>query len=263
MLERLLGRDPDKVFPYPTFQILVIKDWLMAIISGLLTAAVIIYTILYVFIILQQYNVSGNWDGYTYYFVSGKAYSEENSEVYDAGDLVYPHQDSSGITLGAYLYKVANQELGYCTTECTIDSDCPENPPLSNSRCLEGYCDQLTWCPNIDSSLASPEEIQIKGVENLVLNVKSGIYFPQYDTKDYSSYESEKNLDSSQRLNLYLVGDLLNEAGIESIDEIKNTGAIIELNFKWKCNANEESCEPSVEVQRLDTGDADYPVFYE
>ena len=121
MLERILGKDPDEMFPYETERILIIRDLLLAIIGYIFYFAVVIYTILYVFIILEKYNETGNWNGYVYYNVIGKGYSQDdkgNIIVWDQGDILYPEQDSKALLIGIYMKEIQEQQIDNCLLQC-------------------------------------------------------------------------------------------------------------------------------------------------
>lgn len=119
----------------------------MAVIDLTLQLLVLIYIIFYVFLVLQRYNVKGTSEGYIFYKIYGKGYTE-NDGVYtpwDQGDLVYPEQDSNGVFLGYTLYEITGQTMDYCTTPCDVDDDCVDSTPYQNPVCNDnGFCEGLT-----------------------------------------------------------------------------------------------------------------------
>lgn len=249
MLEKLLGKDPDVVFAYQTERILKVKDWVLAIIGNIFTFGVLAYIIIYVFLILQKYNTKATWTGYAFFNVQGKGYSKQNetTKIWDHGDLLYPEQDSNGLMLGIRVDEIPQQTYGYCQYPCYIDSDCEDDPPRSYATCLDsGYCKAPSWCPSIDVNTTEYTSYTVEGIESFKLKIRSGITFPQYDSDEYISYSP----DDSE---FYYIGDILNEAGISSIESINETGAIINLDFDWSCNTLKSTCTPDISFSRSDS----------
>ena len=145
MLERILGKDPDEMFPYQTIRTIRIKDKILSAISWFLFILTLVYFVFYLFISQMKWADITRDVGYSYYSFSGKAFSRDTSgniEAWEAADLVYPIQDSTGLFIGVHLYKISGQSLGYCGDTCTLDSDCPDTPPLKLPTCNnEGFCD--------------------------------------------------------------------------------------------------------------------------
>lgn len=264
MLEKILGKDPDEVFSYQTEKVLIIRDFLLAIIGLIFSAGVIIYTILYVFLVLERYNEKGIWTGYMFYKLTGKGFSDDTGvlQIWDHGDLLYPEQDSRGIMLGFAVKEVNSQEIGYCLVPCDTDNDCPNIPPKCYGHCTSnGYCDAPTWCPNIDANGTDITQHYIKGVENFYLELWVGIYFPQFSDQEYISYKGNKHEEyPNTDATLFRIGDILYEAGIEKIDDIYETGAIIDISFYWKCDATLPECTPEINFSRDDS--EELPIIY-
>ncbi|CAG9324534.1 P2RX1_2 [Blepharisma stoltei] len=267
MLEKILGKDPDEVFAYMTARMLIIRDLLMSLIDWSLQTLIVVYVIFYCFLILQRYNIKATWDGYIYYRITGKGYSETDGIYYpwDHGDLVYPEQDGNGFNLGVHCYRVDGQQMGYCTNACESDDDCSDKEPYEYKVCTDnGYCKSLTWCPDLASISSSElDESKIYGVGNFVINLWAGIDFPQFDTDEYVNYESKKPVSYPEEpATKYTINDILSEAGIESMDEVRKTGAIIEIIIDWKCKTKETTCDPTLSVARLDGASEDHPVSF-
>ena len=257
MLQKILGKDPDEAFQYQTERILIIRDIWLALIGYFFSILVIVYIVLYVFLILEKYTQQGTWDGYVFYRMTGKAYSlsDGEMEVWDHGDLLYPEQDSKGLMLGIYLREIEGQEIGYCLITCLSDSDCPAIPPKSYGNCMDnGYCDASSWCPNMDVNRTETIDTDILGVENFVLELWAGIQYPQFDSPEYISYsDGTPAVYPKDGASLFVLKDILKEAGIKDIQEIKETGAIIMMNFNWKCDASAPTCDPELKIERHDS----------
>lgn len=264
MLEKILGKDPDEVFPYQTERILIIRDLLLAIIGYIFSFAVIFYIVFYVCIMLEKYNAIGTWNGYVYYRLSGKAYSisDDAMTVWDHGDISYPEQDSKSVMIGIFLQEIQGQEIGNCIITCSVDSDCPNIPPKSYSVCTDnGYCDSPSWCPNPDVALTEMIETDILGIETFTLSLWAGIEFPQFSSPEYVSYsDSTSKTYPDSGATIFILGDLLKEAGVDNIEDLKETGAIIDLNFNWECDASINECTPVLTVEREDS--EKLPIIY-
>jgi hypothetical protein len=97
MLTKILGKDPDEVFPYKTALIVKIKDYMIGIVWLVLSLIVILYIGLYVFMHLRKFELDEKSKGFVYYEIEGKAYStnsDGSTVVWDTGDIVYPEMDN-------------------------------------------------------------------------------------------------------------------------------------------------------------------------
>lgn len=268
MLQRILRDDPDKVFPYTTERVLRIKDKWLAIFGLLLTLCVLLYIVIYVFYLLQHYLVAVRATGYNYFRTEGKAYSvndDSSTEVWDIGDMIYPEQDSTGFFVGIHLYRIKAQTMGYCGKVCEVDEDCPSLPPHSKPKCMEnGRCEQLNWCPSMDSDHSEfIEEVELKGFENVKTYIWTGINFDALSSPDYISHKDSSNVAyPDDRATVYPLGDILNEAGISDVDEIRRTGAIVELKIYWDCDVEKNECNPKPEYNRIDGDSSSVPIIF-
>lgn len=96
-----------------------------------------------------------------------------------------------------------------------------------------------------------------------MLRLWSGIDFPQFDSAEYVSYEGSNPVDwPEDKATRFTINDILSEAGIDSIDEIRFTGAIVEILIKWECDCTLSTCDPQYEFKRLDSGNNENPFFY-
>ena len=268
MLQRILKDDPDKVFPYTTERVLRIKDKWLAIFGLLLTLSVLLYIVIYVFYMLQHYSVSVRATGYNYFRTEGKAYSYtagSGTQVWDIGDMIYPEQDSSGFFIGIHLYRIREQTIGYCGKSCEVDEDCPDSPPHSKPKCLQsGKCEQINWCPSMDSDHTEfIEEIEVNGFENVKTYIWTGIDFDALGSPDYISHKDNTQVPyPDDRATVYNLGDILSEAGIDDMNDIRMSGAIVELKIYCDCDVEKNECTPKPQYERIDGDSKSVPIIF-
>jgi len=82
----------------------------------------------------------------------------------------------------------------------------------------------VKWCPDIEQGDASLIKDYKIDISDLKLYIWAGIQVEMFSSPLYNNYDEKLDQDNTV---MYRVADLLNEAGIENIDNIKNTGAII------------------------------------
>lgn len=61
---------------------------------------------------------------------------------------------------------------------------------------------------------------------------------------------------------VFVLGDVLDEAGVRDTQSIEDTGAIIEIRVTWDC-ASDGSCEPDYQFERVDADDTESPILFE
>jgi hypothetical protein len=258
----------NKMFPYQTERMIVLEHWQTSLLYKSLYILIIIYTVVYVFLILHKMDKKELNVGYTYYTVEGKAYARDSNDeivAWDLGDLVFPEREITGPFITAKAYRIVGQTLGYCGPKCTSDTDCEDDPPLKNAICTdEGRCKYYRWCP--DMEYADEDEVEkfnVSGLEKLKVNLFSGIEFPTYSTNEYTSNEKNSHIEyPDSRPNVYKIDDFMSEAGVD-IQDLRETGATIKVYFSWSCDVKATDCSPSIKYDRIDADDTDAPVTME
>jgi len=204
--------------------------------------------------------------GYLYYRVEGKAFSRDaagNRLAWDLGDLVYPEMDPTGPFIATRVFIIRGQRVDYCGPDCSANIDCPSNPPRQMAECMSnGQCRQLRWCPDIENSRNTPvEEVRLQGIESIRFYLYAGVKFEQLDS-DYFINEDDDPLETydDDRAIVYTVGDIIGEENI-NLDDISRTGALMNVEFWYDCNANSNDCSPDIKYDRMDPESRSAPVI--
>lgn len=261
-LDRMLGKDPDEVFSYTTKKHVIISDKMIAILSLFMKSAVFVYIIFYVlctqvFIVLRKFETRVQNIGYMYYRVEGKAFSRDaagNRLAWDLGDIMFPEIDPTGPFIATRVFILRRQQIGQCGPDCTVDTDCPYNPPRQMGQCMpNGQCNEMRWCPDIENSRNVPiEEVRLQGIRDIRFYIYSGIKFEQVDS-DYFINEDDNPLEpyDDDRAIVYTVGDILGEENVD-VDGISRTGALMNVEFWFSCNGGDSDCAPTIKYDRMD-----------
>mmetsp|Transcript_2001 Transcript_2001/g.4504 ORF Transcript_2001/g.4504 Transcript_2001/m.4504 type:complete len:266 (-) Transcript_2001:371-1168(-) len=263
-----LNEKLNKMFPYQTERMIVIEHWQTSFLYKLFYLLIIIYTIVYVFLVMRKMDKKELNVGYTYYLIEGKAYATNSTEhiiAFDIGDIAFPEREVTGPFFAAKVYRVVGQTLGYCGAKCTSDADCEDAAPLKYPICMDnGRCKYYRWCPDMDYADSDDIEVfNVHEIEKLTVHLFAGIEFPTYSGNEYTSNEDNKRVDyPDSRANYYKVGDFMDEGGVD-IDNLRETGAAVKVYFSWNCDVKTSDCSPDIEYDRIDADDTDAPVTAE
>jgi len=151
--------------------------------------------------------------------------------------------------------RMPGQTMGNC-----IDWDSPQKCPCGkHGTCVAGdFCEVKTWCPsvgdhNVDNLPSGAVVEDITGLETAALMIVAGISFPSI-TSDF--FVAGKSPDSSTQHKNIKISEILDLADPPvKMEDMKDTGGIIAVNFLWNCDLSFSSqCEPKLSVKRVDDG---------
>jgi len=111
--------------------------------------------------------------------------------------------------------------------------------------CVDFYCLIRGWCPiQFPTSFRS-----IDNVDKFELFIKAVVTFPSFEALR-RNYDSSMN--KVRALNTFTVMDILEEAGVDSYQDIQDKGAVISMTINFDCMHHWPSCNPSYTFQQLD-----------
>lgn len=249
------GPDWDRICSYKTFKVVRIRDRQLGFCYWGIVSCVILYVVVFAFCIEGKHQQQEPGVGTVLTKVFGKAYSgldTENVKVFDPSDLRFPVIEPSGAFL--LTRKIAlTQKRGKC-----VDWDQPKKAPCDAGETQNGdYCEIETWCPslgdkNVDSPPAEAVVDEIRGLEDIVLKIMSGVAFPGIGNRFFVTGGSEGGTNQFKNITLKKLLQLAEPP--QTLDnKMLSHGALIGVSFFWNCDVSGE-CEPSVVIKRLDSG---------
>lgn len=249
----LLGRkDPNQLFSYNTKQQANVEDWRLGVTNYVLQIAVLSYVVIGIFVFAKGYLEYEQALGGIATFVRGDALGVSSgaqaTRYFSAEELTYPGL-SNGNLFVATRQVVSKQTRGVCDDlefPCKTNADCHQQVKGTCSK--SGYCNEPSWCP----SQEAPEIYDIQSGD-LYIWVKSAIQFVELDPK--TVYSTEDNHPYPETgYNLFKVTDLLAlvKPAPLRFEDVSKLGAVIEVQFRWACEAGQPGCKPQVVAQRID-----------
>lgn len=281
---QLTSIDLDEVFSYSTVKEVRMLDRRLGMLCWLIRIIVFAYVAVYVFLICEGYTATEKGVGFVISQVNGTSYSMSNgiARPWDSVDAVQPALEDGAAFVSTEVYYTPLQQIKNCSSwskQCSVGTDCPNTPPLSTGSCSNGYCEEMQWCPAYSDSsntLASTQVHQLQGADRLSIWVKAAIMFPSLDaSRVFSTIDEERPLKygsvsaptsatsssptagttlgdgSAQPPDSFTMGDLLSLAGT-SYETVATTGCVISVSLLWSCFVDGGTCNPTIQVQRLD-----------
>lgn len=255
--------DWDRVCAYKTLKVVRLQDRYMGMIYWLLITLVIMYTLIISFGIQGKHQKQEPGIGTVLTKIFGKAFSQnggtpDSFTIFDPADLRFPVIEPSGAFI-LTKQTVLPQVQGKC-----VDKDFPKrcasgcDASLGESCGPDGqYCEVSAWCPSLgDTNEAQPppgsKVSMVKGLDNMVMKIMSGIAFPGLGNQFFVTGGSP---DGTNMFKNITVGRLLKFADppIKVDEELLKSGALIGVSFFWNCDVSQD-CEPAVVIKRLDDG---------
>jgi len=255
--------DLDEVLKYKTFRMVVFLDARLGLLNISLQILIVMYIVCFAIIFNKGYIEQEQSFGQIEMTVLGKTYFKQDDEhlVVDALDMVDPPLEQGALFIASRIEntKQTRDICGNSNHECTEDSDCDKNPPVYTGTCLDGLCQEMGWCPPMDTASEDTQVWDFEHPENVTLWIKAAIAFPKLApnhifttmTDDKPVYESE-NPDFG---NAYYLSEILEAANVPLIAS-KANGAMINVLMEWECEVDTgEGCaSPNLRANRLDVG---------
>jgi len=246
------GVDWDGLCAYTTFKVVRIKDRQLGFCYWGIVTAVVLYIVVFAFSIGGRHMQQEPGVGTVLTGLQGKAYVGD--KVFDPADIRFPVIEPSGAFLLTRKVSVT-QKKGTC-----VDYDSPKRKPCAKGEKENGdFCEvPNTWCPslgehNVEKPPPEAKVYNLKGIENLYLNIMAGVSFPGLSDRFFVAGQTQgvnnqfKNITVKEILNLA-------EPPLKLEGELLSHGALIGVSFFWMCDVQYEGCEPSVVIKKLDSG---------
>lgn len=240
--------DWDKIFAYKTFKVVRIKDRYLGMVYWGIVTLVILYIIIFALGMegKHQYQEPGIGTVITRYH--GKGFAD--GKAYDEADLRFPEVEPYGAFIMTKSIAVRNQKIGTCVD---FDNPCPCR---KEATCVDGFCQDKAWCPNVGDGNADKAEgavvTVITGLEHTILELMTGIAFPGIGNYFFVTGKSAGATNPFK--NITLAALLAQAQPPLKMEEVVETGALIGVSFFWNCDVMTIDCEPSVVIKRLDNG---------
>jgi len=221
--------DIDKLLAYQSNKMVRIKDRKIGILYWSIVTAVIMYIIIVAINIEKKHTTKDSGIGTVITRFKGKAFSTDG-KVYDPADLRYPVIEPNGAFIMTRRLTLKDQQVGVC-----VDWDSPTRCPCQDGQvCNNGFCQVKTWCPslgdyNVDNPPSQVQSEEIRMLENCVLQIQSGIAYPNIGNYFYVTGHSE---GATNRFNNITLGALL-ELGDPPIKmkDLLHRGSLIGVSF--------------------------------
>jgi len=254
--------DQDKFFCYLTKQQVNVQDRWLGITNLGIMAVIGLYIVFGIFIMNEGYLEFEEARGGVATHVRGDAFAVSSGKpgqrYFSAEELTHPGLENGNVFVSTR-QKIYRQQRGVCedhTMPCETDLDCSILPnPVNSSlepirgRCTENhYCEEPSWC-----NLEELPEIYELEVAHMSIWTKASIQFIKLAPDKIYSTEAghafpEKNF------NVFTVRDLLLKCKPVPVryEEISELGAVVEVQFFWKCDAGKDHCTPELKTRRVD-----------
>jgi len=179
--------------------------------------------------------------------------------VLDDHDISMPVLENGALFIITKI-DVVSQTRGECANtdfECQSNNDCPLFPGVSENKCADGFCQMRGWCPPLGGA-ETKQYIMDSSRSNITLWFRTSIQFPVLRPGEvYTNMDDESptfDMDEGQT-DAWLLSSLLTGCG-QKMNDIVNTGAIINARLQWNCMLDTgEGCKfPEIQTKRLDSG---------
>lgn len=228
---------------------------------------IVIYLVVVVFIINQQYLDTEKVEGKVYTTLHGLAYSTgDNPYVWDVPEENPWGHETSSVFIPSKITITRKQYHGLCVDPllfCETDSDCsPVDLPnvIEGRKCLDSTedtkgCLAWKWCPP-ENSITSTKYYLENAAHQLIwarIKVKfSRLASISKDTFDSEEIEKFPGVNS----NAWETNDIALMAGF-NFSDVTEKGALVQATMVLICIANPtEKCDTRLEVKRLDDVDS-------
>eukprot|EP00929_Paragymnodinium_shiwhaense_P068950 TRINITY_DN3477_c0_g1_i1.p1 TRINITY_DN3477_c0_g1~~TRINITY_DN3477_c0_g1_i1.p1 ORF type:complete len:399 (+),score=109.79 TRINITY_DN3477_c0_g1_i1:120-1316(+) len=254
--------DQDKLFSYLTKQQVNVQDRWLGITNLTIQGLIGLYIVFGIFIGSEGYLEFEEARGGVATHVRGDAFAVSSGKpgvrYFSAEELTHPGLENGNVFVSTR-QKIYRQSRGVCedhTMPCTSDYDCSILPNPVNStlepirgRCTENrYCEEPSWC-NVEEL---PEIYELE-VAHMSIWTKASIQFIKLAPSTIYSTESGHPYPEKD-YNVFTVRDLLLKCKPVPVryEEISELGAVVEVQFFWKCDAGKDKCMPELKTRRVD-----------
>merc|ERR1711998_648881 len=73
--------------------------------------------------------------------------------------------------------------MGNYNKQCSVNSDCASNPPISTGFCSQGFCQEMQWCPAHSEQASTTVLHSLETAGDFTIWLKAAIAFPSLDAQ--------------------------------------------------------------------------------
>jgi len=247
--------DTDDVFAYETVKWVRVLDRRLGLVYYTMLIIIVIYIVLYVCIIKQQYldfEKSSGW-------IIVQVLNNQKSDLgvtWDTYDRITNPGEQGAVFIPTRILITKGQtQDGFCESivhTCTAPSDCDiDNELLSKTECVNGHCMRRQWCPaeNPDAPTTETQYLEFNQVE---LWFSTYVHYHKFQLDVATTDERKEILYPMKRANTYPLHDLIRMANLDP-EEVVENGAVIIANALLECDLDSGECGSKVETINVDT----------
>eukprot|EP00397_Hematodinium_sp_SG-2012_P037969 GEMP01041240.1.p1 GENE.GEMP01041240.1~~GEMP01041240.1.p1 ORF type:complete len:357 (+),score=74.13 GEMP01041240.1:254-1324(+) len=254
--------DADVTFSYDTVKEVRVLDRRLGAVYYIILVMVVVYIVIYVFMIKQQYLDSEKTTGWVTAQILNPAHIKDANLPFDLFESVTNPGEQGAVFLPTRILVTKDQvQGGYCGThlqKCTLHDDCDiQNDVLQKPQCVDGQCQRMQWCPS-----ENPECVGQKGCATEEHYIDSSfdiwfsttVHFHKFHL-DVSTTEDLKSVVYPlENANTYPIKDLLKMTNLK-FEDIKKNGAILLVNYIFKCALDDQigGCSTLLESTNVDS----------
>lgn len=246
----------DNVFAYDTVKLVRVLDRRLGCVYYTVVAAVVVYTIVVVFIIKKQWLDFEKSTGWIIVQVMKPQVSHLGNISWDVYDRVTNpgEQGAAFIPTRILITRGQEQQDQYCESplhNCSSAADCDiGNEMLQRRECVNGHCMRRQWCPAEDENAPTTETHYLE-FDQVQLWFQNYVHYHRFMLDVSTADETQPLHYPHRRANTYRLRDLLRMTGIEP-DEIRENGAVMLANAIFDCDLNKKDCDMKVETATVD-----------
>jgi len=247
--------DTDDVFAYETVKWVRVLDRRLGLVYYTMLIIIVIYIVLYVCIIKQQYldfEKSSGW-------IIVQVLNNQKSDLgvtWDTYDRITNPGEQGAVFIPTRILITKGQtQEGFCESmvhTCTVPADCDiDNELLSKSECVNGHCMRRQWCPaeNADAPTTETQYLEFNQVE---LWFSTYVHYHKFQLDVATTDERKEISYPMKRANTYPLHDLIRMANLDP-EEVVENGAVIIANALLECDLDSGECGSKVTTINVDT----------
>eukprot|EP00929_Paragymnodinium_shiwhaense_P000733 TRINITY_DN100969_c0_g1_i1.p1 TRINITY_DN100969_c0_g1~~TRINITY_DN100969_c0_g1_i1.p1 ORF type:complete len:356 (-),score=70.76 TRINITY_DN100969_c0_g1_i1:313-1380(-) len=253
-VEELLP-DIDDVFAYDTVKLVKVLDRRLGLVFYGVQFAVIVYIVVFVFIIKQQYLQDEKTTGWLMCRVLEAQY-DENLVAWDIYDRVTNPGEQGAVFIPTRVLITRGQvQDGFCESpvhNCTTPADCDiGDEAVQKKQCTNGMCIRRQWCPAENPALPTTET-HLLDIEDVQLWFQTYAHFNLFNLDVYTTDEDKPVHYPRRRANTYRLADVMRMSNLDP-EQFQENGAVMLVNALFKCNLDAGSCDMKIESANVDT----------
>jgi len=250
-----------QILYYNTNKVVQIRSWKLGVLYYFFVLVVLAYVGGYAIYYKKGYQEFGDLIGSTYLKVKGVALvgdekNIENSQVWDAEDVVYPPKENDALFVTTAVTQTKGQYRGVCLGKDS-DEKCPCTRNKLTSNGIEtGVCNDTSnlcyissWCPIANNSITASQPLNF--IQDFTVFVRVTVKFPKFNQTLSNVGDETAPIDGK---NQFTVGKLIqNSIKSSNITDILKKGGLFAILCKWICDFDKSStCEPVFEMLQID-----------